>query len=55
MKNNKQKKMTNFFEKFATAVTRAAGSTPAFIIAFLIIVAWAIAGPFLIILKHGNW
>lgn len=36
----------NFFEKFATAVTKAAGSTPVFIIAFFIILAWAISGPF---------
>jgi len=46
MENNKEKKVGNFFEIFATSVTRAAGSTPAFIVAFLIIVSWGIAGPF---------
>ena len=46
MKNNKQKKVGFFFEKFSATVTRAAGSTPAFLVAFLIIIAWAITGPF---------
>ena len=36
----------NLFEKFATGVTKATGSTPAFIIAFGIILAWGITGPF---------
>ena len=39
-------KSKNFFENFSSTVTRAAGSTPAFIIAFLLIVIWAITGPF---------
>jgi low affinity Fe/Cu permease len=34
------------FEKFATRVSKAAGSTTAFIAAFLIVVIWAISGPF---------
>lgn len=33
------------FEKFATRVSKAAGSTPAFIGAFIIVVAWAVSGP----------
>ncbi|QSW88521.1 MULTISPECIES: low affinity iron permease family protein [Flavobacterium] len=33
------------FEKFATKVCKAAGSTPAFIGAFLLVVGWAISGP----------
>ena len=32
-------------EKFSTAVTSAAGSTPAFLVALLLIVAWGISGP----------
>lgn len=33
------------FEVFATKVTRATGSTPAFLAAFLIIIMWALCGP----------
>ena len=32
-------------EKFSTAVTSAAGSTPAFVIALALVIAWAITGP----------
>jgi low affinity Fe/Cu permease len=32
-------------ERFSTAVTSAAGSTPAFIIALMLIIGWAITGP----------
>ncbi|WP_264524374.1 low affinity iron permease family protein [Flavobacterium sp. N502536] len=45
MKTKKQNKSSTF-EKFATHVSKAAGSTPAFISAFLIVVIWAISGPF---------
>ncbi|SNR45928.1 low affinity iron permease family protein [Flavobacterium sp. ov086] len=45
MKTKKQTK-SSAFEKFATSVSKAAGSTPAFIGAFLIVVVWAISGPF---------
>ncbi len=41
-----QQTKTNFIENFASRVTRAAGSSSAFICAFLIILAWIIAGPF---------
>ena len=43
MKNKKTK--TNFFENFATKVTKATGSTPAFISAFGVVLIWAITGP----------
>jgi low affinity Fe/Cu permease len=33
-------------EKFAIGVTKAAGSTPAFIVALIIVIVWAISGPF---------
>jgi low affinity Fe/Cu permease len=33
------------FEKFAGFITRMTGSTPAFIIALLIVIAWAVTGP----------
>jgi low affinity Fe/Cu permease len=36
----------NAFEKFTNAATKATGSTRAFIIACLIILIWAIIGPF---------
>ena len=45
MKNKKQNK-SSAFEKFATHVSKAAGSTTAFLTAFLIVVVWAISGPF---------
>ncbi|MHC0443265.1 low affinity iron permease family protein [Flavobacterium sp. 3-210] len=45
MKTKTQNK-NSAFEKFASAVCKATGSTPAFIIAFLIVVVWAVSGPF---------
>jgi len=36
----------NLFEKFSVKATHATGSTPAFLIALAIIIAWAVAGPF---------
>lgn len=41
----KKPKGASAFEKFATNVSKAAGSTTAFIGAFLIVVAWAVSGP----------
>ncbi|KAA9037176.1 low affinity iron permease family protein [Ginsengibacter hankyongi] len=34
------------FEKFASSVTKATGGTPAFMVAFFIILIWGAAGPF---------
>lgn len=34
-----------FFEKFATKVSKATGSTPAFIFAMLLVLAWLVTGP----------
>ncbi|MEP7142900.1 MAG: low affinity iron permease family protein [Ferruginibacter sp.] len=45
-KNNTEKTGVNYFEEFATGVTKATGSTPAFLIAFLTILVWGISGPF---------
>ena len=45
MENNKKKKKKNLFEQFSSSVTRATGSTTAFIIAFLVVVVWAGTGP----------
>jgi low affinity Fe/Cu permease len=42
MKNHKDK---NVFENFAAAVTKATGSTSAFLIAFAVVVIWAVTGP----------
>ena len=39
------KRRDNIFERFSHHVTVATGSTPAFIIAFGVIVAWAATGP----------
>src|SRR5215475_2059200 len=52
MKNNNQKRH-HWSERFASAVSKAAGSTAAFIIAFLLVLAWGITGP----LFHysNNW
>lgn len=41
----KKTKGSGAFEKFATNVSKAAGSTTAFIGAFIIVVAWAVSGP----------
>lgn len=45
MKNSSEKKAATF-ERFAGAVSKAAGSTPAFACAFICIFLWAMAGPF---------
>lgn len=44
MKKKPQNK-NGFFERFASKVTKAAGSTTAFIGAFLLVATWAISGP----------
>lgn len=41
----KKNKSSSFFEKFANAATKFTGSSPAFIGAALIVVAWALSGP----------
>jgi len=39
------KKKSSFFERFANKMTSFTGSSPAFVVAFLIIIAWAVSGP----------
>jgi len=46
MKNKSAQSKKYSFETFASSVTRATGSTLAFIIAFLLILIWGLAGPF---------
>jgi low affinity Fe/Cu permease len=46
MKTDDTKVKAGFFEGFASKVTQATGSTPAFIIALLIIIIWCISGLF---------
>ncbi len=46
MKKDIVKSKKSYFEKFALSVTRATGSTPAFVIAFVSILAWLACGPF---------
>jgi len=38
-------KFSTTFEKFSTRITKATGSSTAFILAFLVIIVWAITGP----------
>ena len=45
MKKKAKKGFSNFFEKFSLKVTRATGSSLAFIIAFLVIIIWGVTGP----------
>lgn len=40
-----KKSTSNYFEKFSNKITRATGSPTAFLVAFLIIIAWIISGP----------
>lgn len=37
---------TSLMERFSNAVTNATGSTPAIIIAFLVVIIWAVSGPY---------
>ena len=37
---------SNWFDKFATGVSKAAGSSLAFAVAFGVVLVWAISGPF---------
>ena len=46
MKKKKAKKrLSLFFDKFSSAVTKVTGKPIAFILAFLIIIVWAVTGP----------
>jgi low affinity Fe/Cu permease len=45
MQTEKNKKEVNFSERFAVTVTKATGSTAAFILAFFVVIVWAATGP----------
>lgn len=45
MTKKTKSKQSNFFEKFAAKVTKAAGSTGAFIGAVAVVLIWAVTGP----------
>jgi low affinity Fe/Cu permease len=45
MPKKPKRKFSAFFEKFSTKVTKATGSPIAFLIAFLVIIVWALCGP----------
>lgn len=45
MSNNITKFKTNYFERFASSVSKITGSTTAFTIAFFLIIVWGICGP----------
>lgn len=45
MTKDKEEHKVHLFEKFSTKATKAAGSTPAFLIAVLVVVVWAACGP----------
>jgi low affinity Fe/Cu permease len=44
-KKKKKSKAKAAFERFSTKVTKAAGSPVAFLLAFLVIIGWAVLGP----------
>lgn len=44
MEENKTQTL-GVFEKFAAKVTKATGSTPAFLAAFIVVIVWAACGP----------
>ena len=46
MQPKKSSHAASFSERFATGVTKATGSTGAFIFAFILVIAWALSGPF---------
>lgn len=46
MKTKETEHKAGVFERFSVKVTKAAGSTPAFIAALAIVVIWAVSGPF---------
>lgn len=45
MKRSGESSRAGFFERFASLVTRATGSTSAFIIAFVLVMIWGATGP----------
>lgn len=45
MKNKRPRGLSKFFDRFSGAATRVTGKPVAFIIAFFIIIMWAITGP----------
>jgi low affinity Fe/Cu permease len=45
MKKKKQSSFSAAFEKFSNVVTRATGSSYAFLIALLVIIIWGVSGP----------
>jgi len=45
MKRKKKSRLSRFFNRFSGAITKATGGPKAFIIALLIIIAWAVTGP----------
>lgn len=46
MQQEKSPHAASLSERFATGVTKATGSTGAFIFAFVLVIAWALSGPF---------
>jgi low affinity Fe/Cu permease len=45
MKKENQKKRSFTFDAFASGVSKVTGSTPAFIVAFILVLAWGVTGP----------
>ena len=45
MKKTKGKPITRFFDRMSTKVTKASGKPATFIVALLLIIAWAVTGP----------
>ena len=53
MEKQTQKQARGFFESFALNVTKATGSTAAFVIAFIMVLVWGLTGP--IFHYSENW
>jgi len=45
MQNDNKQSKTGMVEKFSVGFTKAAGSSPAFVIAFMLVLGWALSGP----------
>ena len=46
MQKNNSNRGAGLSERFAVSVTKATGSTAAFIFAFVLVLVWAVSGPF---------
>jgi len=45
MTKNTKSRFSRFFDRFACSVTKVSGSPSAFVVAFLLVIIWALSGP----------